>query len=255
MIKALNNIRLLDDLARGETYLHRIHPLVKLLTTFVFLVSIISFDRFEIINLLPFLVYPMYIVFFAELPIRPILKRMLMVAPFVLSIGILNPIFDRNGWLTFFSIVLKSLLTVSAGILLIATTGMERLSGALRILKVPKTFVLQLLLTYRYISVLIEEVGRMQRAYALRAPGQKGIQRSAWGSFAGQLVLRTFERAQRIYESMYLRGFEGEYHTGKTAQIMLQDVLYLICWSAYFLILRAYNVPYLIGNLLMGVIK
>jgi len=255
MVKALNNIRLLDDLARGETYLHRTHPLVKLLTTFVFLVSIISFDRYEISSLLPFLFYPLYIILFADLPFGPILKRMLMVAPFVLSIGILNPIFDRNGWLTFFSIVLKSLLTVSAGILLIATTGMERLSGGLRILKVPKIFVLQLLLTYRYISVLIEEVGRMQRAYALRAPGQKGIQKSAWGPFAGQLILRTFERAQRIYESMNLRGFDGEYHAGKTSKIMPGDIAYLVGWSAFFLFLRAYNVPNLIGNLLMGVIQ
>ena len=119
-----------------------------------------------------------------------------------------------RGWVTFLSILIKSCLSVGISLLLIATTGMDILAAALRMLKVPKIFVLQLLLTYRYISVLIEEVSRMMRAYTLRAPSQKGIHRSVWGSFVGQLILRTFDRAQRIYQSMALRGFKGEYHTG-----------------------------------------
>ncbi len=266
MLKTLNNIRLLDDLARGETYLHRLHPLAKLLVILVFLVSIISFDRYEVMGLLPFGIYPIYLLVSSDSPMKPILMRVFLVAPFVISIGILNPIFDRGiilidgfafsrGWLTFFSILVKSILTISVGIMLIATTGIEKLSGALRALKIPKVFVLQILLTYRYISVLIEEVGRMQRAYALRAPGQKGIQRSAWGSFAGQLILRTFERAQRVYESMILRGFDGDYQTGESKKMNLQDVLFVFGWCAFFILSRTINLPLLIGNILTGVIR
>ncbi|MEW8986995.1 MAG: cobalt ECF transporter T component CbiQ, partial [Bacillus sp. (in: firmicutes)] len=182
------------------------------------------------------------------------------VAPFIIGIGILNPVFDQetvlffgreisNGWFTFLSLCIKGLLTVTVSILLIATTGMDQLASALRMLKVPKIFVLQLLLTYRYISVLIEEVARMLRAYSLRAPKQKGIQRQAWGPFAGQLILRTFDRAQRVYQAMNLRGFSGEYYSGKTMRLEKKDFTYLAGWSFMFILARLYNLPMLLGSL------
>lgn len=266
VINSLYNMRLLDDLAQKETSIHRLHPLVKLLTTVVYLTVVISFGRYEISSLLPFVFYPVLIFALAELPVAPILKRILLVLPLIIGIGILNPLFDQHtmfiggiaisrGWITFLSIFIKCVLTVTASILLIATTGMDRLGAALRMLKVPKIFVLQLLLTYRYISVLIEEIARMQRAYALRAPREKGIRFSVWGSFAGQLMLRTFDRAERVYQSMSLRGFTGEYNTGDIAKVNFKDFTYLVVWSLFFIIMRIYNIPMLIGSLFTGVIN
>lgn len=263
---SLYNMRLLDDLARKETSIHRLHPLVKLLTTVVYLVVVVSFGRYEISSLFTFVFFPVFIFTFADLPAAPIIKRVLMVAPFIISIGILNPLFDNyavmlggiavsRGWITFLSIFIKCGLTVTASILLIATTGMDKLASALRMLRIPRIFVLQLLLTYRYISILAEEVSRMVRAYSLRAPGQKGIQRNVWGSFAGQLILRTFDRAQRIYESMNLRGFTGEYNTGANARVRFADCAYLAGWSVFFIIARFINIPVLIGSVFSGVIR
>jgi len=265
MMDTIFDIRLLDDLARKETVVHRIHPLVKLLTTVIYLTVVVSFGRYEIIGLLPLLFFPVLLITLAELPIRPILKRMLFAAPFVIGIGILNPVFDHQvfvvgglmlsrGWITFVSVFLKCVLTVGATLLLIATTGMDRLASALRMLKIPRLFVLQLLLTYRYISVMMEEVSLIWRAYSLRAPRQKGIHRRVWGPLIGQLILRTFERAQRVYQAMCLRGFEGEYNTGGHVRITVWDIAYLIGWSLFFTLARIYNIPMLIGVLLTGVV-
>lgn len=265
VMNTLFDMRILDDLALKETVVHRIHPLVKLLTTVIYLTVVVSFNRYEIIGLLPLLFYPVLVITLAELPIRPILKRMLLAAPFVIGIGILNPLFDHQvfvvggltlsrGWITFFSVFLKCVLTVSAALLLIATTGMDKLASALRMLKIPRLFVLQLLLTYRYISVLMEEVSLIWRAYSIRAPQQKGIHRRVWGPLIGQLILRTFERAQRVYQAMCLRGFTGEYNTGGHERITVRDIAYLIGWSLFFTLARIYNIPMLIGSLLTGVI-
>lgn len=266
IINSLYNMMFLDDLARKETSIHSIHPLIKLLTTVVYLTVVVSFGRYEISSLLPFVFYPVLIFSSAELPVAPILKRILLVEPFIIGIGILNPLFDHHtvmlggiaisrGWVTFLSIFIKCGLTVTVSILLIATTGMDRLAAALRMLKIPKIFVLQLLLTYRYISVLIEEVSRMMRAYSLRAPGQKGIKKSVWGSFAGQILLRTFERAQRVYQAMSLRGFTGEYNTGDISKVSFKDFAYFAGWGLFFVIARIYNIPILIGSLFTGVIR
>lgn len=121
-------------------------------------------------------------------------------------------------------------------------------------IKVPKIFCKQILLTYRYISVLVEEASRMMKAYYLRAPGQKGVKMKDLGSFIGQMLLRTYDRAQRVYEAMKLRGFNGEYNSTASLKIKLSDYLYLTIWCLFFIVARNFNIPILIGNLFSGVI-
>lgn len=265
-IQSLYNIRLLDELARKDSVIHRRHPLAKLLTTLIYLVAVISYGKYEISALLPLVFYPVIVLALADVPAVPLLRRLVLVLPLIMGIGILNPFFDHQvvvvagqaisrGWLTFFSIILKSMLTVFAALLLVATTGLERIAHSLRLLKVSRLFVLQLLLTYRYISVLTEEVGRILRAYFLRAPGQKGLNRHVWGPLLGQLLLRTFERAQRVYQAMCLRGFSGEYHTGPQQRINRGDLAYLFLWFLYFAAARLCDIPALLGLVLTGGIK
>jgi len=265
IMESLYNIRKLDELARGDTSIHRVHPLAKLITTVIYLIVVVSFDRYEISRLLPLVFYPILIFAFAELPVKPILKRVLLVEPLVIGIGVLNPVFDQQvvmlagmeisrGWITFLAIFIKGGLTVTAALLLIATTGMDRLAEALRMLRIPRLFVLQLLLTYRYISVLMEEVATTLRAYSMRAPRQKGIQRSVWGSLAGQMLLRTFDRAQRVYQAMCLRGFSGEYITGSSKKMNAGDLLYIVGWGLFLITMRTYDIPMLLGSLFTGVI-
>lgn len=109
------------------------------------------------------------------------------------------------------TLVMKGVFCLLASFLLMATTTIEEICCALRQLHLPKTITSLLLLTFRYIGVLLSEVSVMQEAYSLRAPGQKGVHISAWGSFLGQLLLRSMDRAEALYESMELRGFCGDF--------------------------------------------
>ena len=260
IINSIYNIGFLDELSKKDTFIHRIHPIIKVIITLLYLVFVLSFGRYEISKLITFVFYPILIFSLAEIPVVPILKRVVIALPFILGIGIVNLFFDkeiimvgglaiRSGYITFTSIFIKCLLTVTASILLIATTGMERLGLALRMMKIPKIFVLQLLLTYRYISLFMEEVSTMSRTYALRAPNENGIGFKAWGSFAGQLLLRTYDKATRIYESMTLRGFNGEYNTGDIEKLKYKDYVYMILWSLFFIVAKFRDIPNLIGNL------
>ena len=264
-VKAIYNIRLMDDLARGETCVHRRHPLAKLVATVGFLIAVISLDKYEVSNLIPFVFYPLLLLIFSEIPAGPVINRILIVEPFIIALGIFNPIFDRQdvligainisaGWLAFLSILIKGSLTVAAVVLLLATTGMERLTAAFRMLHIPRIFVLQLLLTYRYISLLAEEVGRLLRAHELRTPGHKGVAPAAWGSLAGGLLLRSFDRAQRIYQAMCLRGFDGDYNVGRVPSMNATDIVYMAVWLLVFAVARYYNVAVLFGTLLRGML-
>lgn len=260
-VKAIYNIRLMDDLARGKTFIHRRHPLAKLIVTVFYLISVISFGKYEAINLFPFFAYPIILSVLSEIPAAPVIKRIVAVEPFIIMLGIFNPIFERQvvyigdfgisyGWLSLLSIIIKGSLTVSAVVLLLASTGMDKIAAALRMLYVPRIFVLQLLLTYRYISLLAEEAGRLLRAHALRTPGNKGVAPSAWGSLAGGLLLRSFDRAQRVYQAMCLRGFRGDYNVGGFGSINTGDIVYMAAWLFLFAAARLNNIPVLIGNLI-----
>lgn len=264
--KALTDIRFLDDLGEKISLIHKIHPLAKLLTTFAFLITVVSFSKYEISGLMPLILFPVALLILSETPILAVLKSVLLALPLVVGIGLFNPLLDQEimllmgpisvsgGWISFTAILLKALLTISVALLLIATTGMNKIALALRLLKVPKLFVIQLLLTYRYITVLLEEVSRTTIAYSLRSPHQKGVKFKDWGPLTGQLLNRTIDRASRIYTSMCCRGFEGEYKSGHVLQINYRDILYAFGWILFFLAVRYYNFSQLIGMIITGVL-
>ena len=156
------------------------------------------------------------------------------------------------GWFTFASIMLKSTLAVSAALLLLATTGLNRIAHGLRAFFIPKLFVLQLVLTYRYISVLMEEVSRALTAYSMRS-FRKGLHYSAWGSMPGHILIRSIDRAERVYAAMCLRGFEGEYRSGSITPLRLYDILFAVCWVLFFAAARLWNMPDTAGLFLQGV--
>ncbi|MFT5875711.1 MAG: cobalt/nickel transport system permease protein [Clostridium sp.] len=267
MGKALYNIRFLDELGEKKTFIHNIHPLAKLLTTIIFLITVVSYSKYEISGLMPLVLYPIILITMADIPVRPIINRTLIALPFVIGIAIFNPLLDKRmmlsigciaisaGWISFISIMIKCILTVTATLILISTTGMTKIALALRILKVPKLFVMQLLLTYRYISVLIEEVMTTTKAYGLRSPFKRGICFKDWGSLTGQLLIRTIDRAHRIYVSMCCRGFQGEYNINDNPKVNLNDFMYSILWVLFFVVVRSINIPKLIGLIMTGVIK
>ena len=114
---------------------------------------------------------------------------------------------------------------------------------------VPKLIVTLLLLMYRYVSVMMDEVSVMTMAYKLRAPMQKGIHFSAWGSFLGQLLLRSSDKASELYLSMQLRGFTGEYEYADHKKADISDFVFAIVFIALFVLLRIFNITVLLGNL------
>ena len=113
----------------------------------------------------------------------------------------------------------------------------------------PKVLTSLLLLTFRYISVLLDEAAIMTDAYRLRAPGQKGVHISAWGSFLGQLLLRSMDRATALYESMELRGYHGEFHYAQGRPSSRASWLFAIGCAALIVLARLYNLPVLLGGL------
>ena len=231
---AICEIHHMDMLASRDQWVNRIHPLVKLVLTILYISVVVSFHKYDVAGTAGMAVYPMALFILAELSFADSLKRLRLVLPLVCLV----------------TLIMKGVFSVLASYLLIATTSVDRLCYALRLLRIPKAVVTQFMLTYRYITVLLEEVNRITQAYLLRAPHQKGIHFKAWGPLAGQLLLRSMDRANEVYDSMLLRGYQGDYaYLRERTAFQGKDLAYLLFWAAVIAALRRWPVVLAAGGL------
>jgi len=260
-------INSLDALSRQNTAIHRLDPRAKVLTALIFVVAVVSVDKYEVSGLLPFILYPVVLIALGNLPPGRLLRKILLAAPFAVLIGIFNPLLDRavlvqmgplgisGGWISFASILVRFALTVSAALILVATTGFNGVCAALERMRVPKVFVVQLLFLYRYLFVLVEEASRLSRARSLRSFDGKGMGLTVFSSMIGQLLLRSFDRAQRIHRAMLCRGFDGEIRTVRALRFRAADLGFLLGWTLLFIAMRLSNIPAMIGGAITELAK
>lgn len=246
---ALYEIHYMDEMAARKNWLNQIHPLAKLLVTVVFIAVTVSRSKYDISETLCMGIYLIVIYILGEISFIDSVRRLRLILPLVCLVGIFNPVLDRQpymmagsfmittGMISMVTLILKGMYSVFAAYALIASTSIEKVCYALRMLHMPKIIVTQILLTYRYITVLLREANAMTQAYALRAPRQKGVHFKVWGSLSGQLLLRSIDRANEVYEGMVLRGYRGEFQYAKVESFRLKDYGYLLIWLVVLLFL------------------
>ena len=267
--KNLNELNKLETLQQRSHWMNELHPLGKLLLSVLYIFTVVSFDKYSIAPLIKMAVYPAFGFIVGDLSLKDGLYRMRLILPLVLFVGILNPFFDKNvlfyitsngvipsdlslsgyslatftvipvtgGVLSMITLMLKGFYAVLSAYILIATTSIDDICYALRIIHVPKTIVIVIMLIYRYFGVMAMEADRIVTAYRLRAPSQKGIHYKAWGTLVGQWLLRSMDKAGIVYESMLLRGFKGDFRIKKKS-LGLMDIIYPVIWIMIFLFIR-----------------
>jgi cobalt/nickel transport system permease protein len=263
---SLLDVHRVEELARQDTFLHRLDPRAKILSTLVFLVAVLSYGKYEVSALVPFFVFPVVVAAAGSLPAGYVLKRLAWALPFALLVGAFNPWLDRaprillgdvrvaGGWVSFLSILLRVALSVAAAVTLVGVTGLARLGLGLGKLGVPRVLVMQLLVMHRYLFVLLHEGLRMRRARALRAAGHRMDVR-LYGPFVGHLFQRALARAERVHRAMCCRGFDGRVRAGAPLAWRAPDALFLCASVTLFALLRTCNVARLVGGAVLEVLS
>jgi cobalt/nickel transport system permease protein len=257
----------LDRLSYRDTFVHRLDPRVKVVATMLFLFTVVSFPKYEVAALVPFFLFPMLLATIGEIPVRFILRKVLLVSPFAIMIGVFNPFLDSAtiavisgipvsaGMVSFLSILLKFTLTVSAALLLVATTSFPGVCHALRRLGLPSLFVSQLLFLYRYLFVLMEEAMRITRAREMRSVGSRGAGIRVVARLVGVLFVRTVDRAERIYQAMLSRGFQGDIPSLKRLRVGAADLASLVALVMFLAAFRFFPITEEVGNFAQGFLK
>ncbi|MDE6265564.1 MAG: cobalt ECF transporter T component CbiQ [Paramuribaculum sp.] len=224
------------------------------IVTILYLVAMLSVPVGALSRLVWFAVFPIVGSAVQGVGYGKIFMRSLVVLPIVALIGIANPFFNRvpafyicgheitEGWIEFVSILLRGILSVQALLLLCAGSGITGMCRAMNRLGLPDFVSSVLLMVCRYISVLLEEALCMRRARESRGYGKKSFPLSSWGTFIGQLLLRTVERGERVHRAMLSRGFEGKVVAfGASERWRVCDTIYLIAWLMVFIFLWFVN--------------
>lgn len=257
----------LDRLSYQDTWVHRLDPRAKVIAVMGFVLTTISFPPYEVAGLAPLLLFPALLAALADIPLSFVARKVAVVSPFAILVGIFNPVLDDRtaaviagvpvsaGWLSFLSLLGKFCLTTAAAILLVATTSFPGVCRALRRLGAPAPFVAQLQFLYRYLFVLLEEALRLGRARDLRSFGKKGRGLRVYARLVGMLFVRTVERAERIYLAMLSRGFRGDMPGLARPGMKAADLFFLAAAAFFLLAVRLYPLSEKVGRLFEGVVS
>ena len=205
----------LEPGGRGIGPLRRLDARLKLVATLAFVVAVVSTP---IGAWRPLAVAALVLAFLCGLGgASPgvLARRWLAMAPLILMFAALiapsHPKADTYGpWFVGGTIVAKNALALSAVLLLGEVTPIRDLLVALGRLRVPPTLVATLHLMARYLVVLVDQLGRMARARRCRSFRRGRVAEWPLGaSVIAALMLRAFERGERVHSAMLARGWDG----------------------------------------------
>ncbi len=240
----------LEEFADGNTLIHRLDPRVKILAALPAALAVALMQG--VAGPARGLALSVALVALARLDVRKVLGRLIVVNAFVLVLWAFLP-FSRGGEEVFAlgpltatreglieaaSITLKTNATVLLTIALLGTSQVMSLAHALVHMRFPAKLVHLFFFFYRYLGVLHEEYSRMRTAMRVRAfsPRTSSHTYRSYGWLLGMLLVRSFERSERIYRAMLCRGFHGHFPVLRHFRLGAADAAFAVLMAAAVLL-------------------
>lgn len=253
-----------EPFSEGNSLLHRLDPRGKVLVAGLFAVIVAVARCYPCV--LAGLGLSLLGIALARLPLKKVTVRLLLVNGFVLVLWFVLPLtypgdtmfflgplsVSREGLLLTGLITLKSNTIILALIALVATVPVITLGQAMHMMRFPDKLCHLLLFTYRYLDVFEQEFHRLLQAMKIRGfqPRTNLHTYRSYAYLAAMLLVRSYDRADRVFDAMLCRGFHGIFYSLRTfswhrrdgtfvvfALLALAALLYLE-WSAPCLTVR-----------------
>ncbi len=248
----------LDHHSSGESPVHHLDARAKIIVFFTFVLIAVSSPPASFLLFGLLILVLIAIALLSKLPLGHLVKKVLIILPFLFLVTISIPFVKRDGvgggynlgfgglsvsqsglWILW-NVVIKSSLGVFSIILLSSTTSFPQLIKGMERLGSPKIFTILASFMYRYSFILIDEMPRMRRARDSRCFGGRWFwQLRVIGHMVGTLFLRSFHRGERIYQAMLSRGYNGTMPGTTGGRFGLGEILFF-SFSPLLLFLRIY---------------
>ncbi len=213
----------LERWSRGASFVHARDARAKIAALLVFLI-VLATARTRLEVLAPaFLLLLAAGAAAAGLPLASAFRRAAVVLPFVAAFAAISLIAGEPGKAAV--LLAKSYLSALAALLLVATTPLPKLLDGLESMGVPRYLLMVAQFVYRYLFVISEQAQHMRQAALCRG----GLSfRGAAGALAS-LFARSYDRAERIHQSMLARGFQGHFPLLAVPRFTARDAAFAAC--------------------------
>jgi cobalt/nickel transport system permease protein len=211
-----------EELLGLDTPLHRLPPQCKVLALALFAVAVALTPTHTVWPYALHLLIVLAAAAVARIPPVDLLKRLVIEVPFVLFVVVLPfiatgdrvhplgvPLAVDGLWLAWNVVAKASLVLLATAVVAASTPPAAFLAGAER-LRAPHVLTAIAGFTLRYLEVVLAELQRMQTARVARGDDPRFLwQAKAVIRSAGTLLVRCFERGERVQLAMISRGWEG----------------------------------------------
>lgn len=250
------NSTTIDDIAAGDSPIHRLDARAKILAFTALIVVSVTTPPTSIGAFAGYLAIALVTLLVSRVPLGYVAKRSLVVIPFALMVAASMPFMShtaassplfawrgihvsREGLLILWNVAIKAYVGVVCLVTLSTTTPFPKLLQGLEQLHAPKLVTLLVSFLYRYLFVLADEALRMKRAAASRGYRGRWLwQAGTVGHLIGTLFLRSYERGERVYLAMASRGFTGKPTGFGAARFRPGDYAFLAAAALAVLLLR-----------------
>jgi cobalt/nickel transport system permease protein len=230
----------------GNSVIHDLDPRVKIIVVALFSVVVATSSRFK--ALLPALAISLFLVAMTKLPIKKVFYRLLLVNGLILFLWFVLPftytgqklfvigpfIATKEGILLAGQITVKSNSILLSMIALLSTTQVFSLGHAMGQLHFPDKITHLFLFTFRYIHVIYKEYHKLTNAMRVRGfvPRTNMHTYKSYAYLVGMLLIRSYDRAERIHKAMLCRGFNRKYYSLTQFSLKIEDIICLALMSA-----------------------
>lgn len=226
-----------EPFSEGASLAHRLDPRGKVIVATLFAVLMAVAQTYA--PTLAGLALAILCLALARLPLKQVVARLMVVNSFIFFLWLVLPLtypgevvwrlgplaVTRQGLIYTGLITLKSNAIIIAFIALIATVPIVTLGQALHNLRLPAKLCHLLLFTYRYLYVFEQEYHRLVQAMKIRGfqPRTNIHTYRSYAYLAAMLLVRSFDRADRVFQAMLCRGFNGTFHSLRTFSWQRRD--------------------------------
>ncbi|WP_462272244.1 cobalt ECF transporter T component CbiQ [Methanohalophilus sp.] len=212
-----------DEYSGLESIIHNFDPRAKIIT---FTTLIFSFVFIEDIPLAVLaILFSIVLVSISKLPTEFVYQHLKFPVLFLFSVflvmsftmkgnDILNlPFLDLTieGIYLGFLIFLRGVAALLLAFLIFSTSRFDAIIKAIYMLKIPNVLVQMIAFSYRYIFVIIDEFHNMKNALSSKGFvfGLNKHSLALIGNMVGGLLIRSYERGDRVHNSMISKGYGG----------------------------------------------
>ncbi|MBM4761483.1 energy-coupling factor transporter transmembrane component T [Bacillus sp. B15-48] len=201
-------------------------PRAKLIAAIIYIFGVISLTT----PLFAGIAYMLAVmtVLLMGIPLIVLLKRYLIITPFLLLMTVPLLFDDAGDHLSFATlIIVKAFTSMTVITILLDSQTPEQFMNSLAGLKIPPVVITVLVHSFRYVYLFLDDIQKLQLAAKSRLfQGGISLQKlKIYGQLTATLLIKSLNRSDRVYEAMASRCFTGTLPLKYSRKITTADLV------------------------------